>query len=102
MGHHGRAYAISDATRHHVNLFRELLDEILNKVLFVLLDLEIVLAAFDARELRRIVFAPPPRTREGAMRRCPDSRSLAFARDDREGAWHAEAYGFSCVRHARL
>ena len=39
--------AMSDTTRHHVDLFWELLDEILNAVLFVLLGLEIVLVEFD-------------------------------------------------------
>ena len=38
---------MSDTTRHHVDLFWELLDEILNAVLFVLLGLEIVLVDFD-------------------------------------------------------
>lgn len=42
-GNHGRAEAMSDTTRHHVDLFWELLDEILNAVLFVLLGLEIVM-----------------------------------------------------------
>lgn len=49
VGNQGRAYAMSDTTRHHVDLFWELLDEILNAVLFVLLGLEIVLVAFDGR-----------------------------------------------------
>ena len=47
VGHHGRRLAMSDTTRHHVDLFWELLDEILNAVLFVLLGLEIVLVDFD-------------------------------------------------------
>lgn len=51
VGNQGRAFAMSDTTRHHVDLFWELLDEILNAVLFVLLGLEIVLVAFDGRVL---------------------------------------------------
>ena len=47
VGHHGRRLAMSDVTRHHVDLFWELLDEILNAVLFVLLGLEIVLVDLD-------------------------------------------------------
>lgn len=47
VGHHGRRHAMSDTTRHHVDLFWELLDEILNAVLFVLLGLEIVMVDFD-------------------------------------------------------
>ena len=51
VGNHGRAYAMSDATRHHVDLFWELLDEIFNAVLFVLLGLEIVMVAFNGQIL---------------------------------------------------
>jgi CPA1 family monovalent cation:H+ antiporter len=51
VGNQGRAYAMSDTTRHHVDLFWELLDEILNAVLFVLLGLEIVLIVFDGQTL---------------------------------------------------
>lgn len=46
VGNQGRALAMSDTTRHHVDLFWELLDEILNAVLFVLLGLEIVVIAY--------------------------------------------------------
>ena len=51
VGNQGRAFAMSDTTRHHVDLFWELLDEILNAVLFVLLGLEIVVIAFDLQTL---------------------------------------------------
>lgn len=47
IGNHGRALAMSDQTRHHVDLFWELLDEILNAVLFVLIGLELILIAFS-------------------------------------------------------
>ena len=46
IGNHGRKLAMSDTTRRHVDLFWELLDEILNAVLFVLLGLEIVVIAY--------------------------------------------------------
>ncbi|MEO6173259.1 MAG: sodium:proton antiporter [Arenimonas sp.] len=46
IGNHGRSLAMSDTTRHHIDLFWELLDEILNAVLFVLLGLEIVVVTF--------------------------------------------------------
>jgi CPA1 family monovalent cation:H+ antiporter len=48
MGNHGRSLAMSDTTRHHVDLFWELLDDILNALLFVLLGLEIVMVSFAA------------------------------------------------------
>jgi CPA1 family monovalent cation:H+ antiporter len=48
IGNHGRSLAMSDTTRHHVDLFWELLDDILNALLFVLLGLEIVMVSFAA------------------------------------------------------
>jgi CPA1 family monovalent cation:H+ antiporter len=46
IGNQGRSLAMSDTTRHHVDLFWELLDDILNAVLFVLIGLEIVMVSF--------------------------------------------------------
>jgi CPA1 family monovalent cation:H+ antiporter len=46
VGNQGRALAMSDTTRHHVDLFWELLDEILNAVLFVLIGLEVIVIRF--------------------------------------------------------
>lgn len=43
IGNHGRATAMSDTTRAHVDMFWELLDSILNAVLFVLIGLELIL-----------------------------------------------------------
>ncbi|MDF1714615.1 MAG: sodium:proton antiporter [Akkermansiaceae bacterium] len=41
IGNHGRLMAMSDTTREHLDLFWELIDEILNAVLFLLIGLEI-------------------------------------------------------------
>ena len=46
IGNRGRALAMSDTTRHHLDLFWELLDEILNAVLFVLIGMEVILITF--------------------------------------------------------
>jgi CPA1 family monovalent cation:H+ antiporter len=46
IGNHGRALAMSDTTRNHLDLFWELLDEILNAVLFVLIGLEVIVIRF--------------------------------------------------------
>ena len=46
IGNHGRSLAMSDTTRHHVDLFWELLDEMLNAVLFVLIGMEVVAIQF--------------------------------------------------------
>ena len=46
IGNQGRVLAMSDQTRDHLDTFWELIDEILNAVLFVLLGLEIVILAY--------------------------------------------------------
>ena len=47
VGNGGRALAMSDLTRRYVDLFWELIDEILNAVLFVLIGMEVVLVTFS-------------------------------------------------------
>ncbi len=42
IGNHGRSFAMSKNTREHMDNFWELLDEILNAVLFVLIGLEVL------------------------------------------------------------
>lgn len=46
IGNHGRALAMSDTTREHLDTFWELVDEILNAVLFVLIGLEVMVLTF--------------------------------------------------------
>ena len=46
IGNQGRALAMSDTTRHHLDMFWELLDEMLNAVLFVLIGMEVVVIQF--------------------------------------------------------
>ena len=46
VGNKGRSEALSDVTRHHVDLFWELLDDILNAVLFVLVGMEVITIHF--------------------------------------------------------
>jgi CPA1 family monovalent cation:H+ antiporter len=46
VGNHGRLYGMSETTRHHVDIFWELIDEILNAVLFVLMGLEVLILTF--------------------------------------------------------
>jgi len=48
IGNHGRSMAMSDKTRHYVDLFWELIDEILNAILFVLIGLEVVMITFSS------------------------------------------------------
>lgn len=51
VGNHGRALAMSDTTRRYVDMFWELIDEILNAVLFVLIGLELLLISFPSHVL---------------------------------------------------
>jgi CPA1 family monovalent cation:H+ antiporter len=43
IGNHGRMLAMSDKTREHVDMFWELIDEILNAILFLLIGLELLI-----------------------------------------------------------
>jgi CPA1 family monovalent cation:H+ antiporter len=47
VGNGGRALAMSDTTRRYIDLFWELIDEILNAVLFVLIGMEVLLVTFS-------------------------------------------------------
>ncbi len=49
IGNQGRALAMSAETREHVDTFWELIDEVLNAVLFVLIGLEILVIPFNWR-----------------------------------------------------
>ncbi len=51
IGNHGRALAMSDTTRRNLDMFWELIDEILNATLFVLIGMEVLLIAFSVNEL---------------------------------------------------
>jgi len=47
IGNHGRRLAMSDKTREHLDNFWEMMDEILNAVLFVLIGLEVLILDFS-------------------------------------------------------
>lgn len=51
IGNQGRRMAMSARTREHLDTFWELIDEILNAVLFVLIGLEVVVFTFSGRFL---------------------------------------------------
>ena len=51
VGNGGRALAMSDTTRRYIDLFWELVDEILNAVLFVLIGMEVLLVSFSVNIL---------------------------------------------------
>jgi len=57
IGNHGRALAMSDTTRRYVDMFWELIDEILNAVLFVLIGMEVVLITLNVEIMLAAVVA---------------------------------------------
>ena len=46
IGNHGRVFAMSKSTREHLDMFWELIDEILNAVLFLLIGLEVLILVY--------------------------------------------------------
>ena len=51
IGNHGRMFGMSEQTRQHLDVFWELVDEILNAVLFVLIGLEVLILSFTREYL---------------------------------------------------
>lgn len=59
IGNHGRALAMSNKTREHLDTFWELVDELLNAVLFVLIGLEVLVLSFKGSYLLAGALAVP-------------------------------------------
>jgi monovalent cation:H+ antiporter, CPA1 family len=59
IGNHGRKLAMSSSTREHLDTFWELIDEILNAVLFVLIGLEILILTLTANYILAGLIAIP-------------------------------------------
>ncbi len=51
IGNRGRAFAMSEKTRHNLTTFWELIDDILNAVLFVLIGIELLVVTISAGSL---------------------------------------------------
>lgn len=49
VGNQGRQFAMSHTTREHLDTFWELIDSILNSVLFVLIGLEVIVLKFNVQ-----------------------------------------------------
>jgi CPA1 family monovalent cation:H+ antiporter len=58
-GNHGRKLAMSDTTRQHLDMFWELVDEVLNAVLFVLIGLELLIVNWTPKSLAAGLIAIP-------------------------------------------
>ena len=59
IGNHGRSFAMSEKTIEHIDMFWELIDEILNAILFVLLGLELLVLTFEMPHFIAGVLAIP-------------------------------------------
>lgn len=59
IGNRGRLYAMSEETRHHLDTFWELVDEVLNAVLFVWIGLEVLIIALPSELLLAGALAIP-------------------------------------------
>ena len=59
IGNHGRTLAMSEKTIEHVDMFWELVDEILNGILFVLLGFELLIVTFDLSSFKAGLIAIP-------------------------------------------
>ena len=59
IGNHGRDFAMSEKTCEHLDTFWELVDEILNAVLFVLIGLEVLVLQFTTSYLLAGLLAVP-------------------------------------------
>jgi len=59
IGNHGRRFAMSKRTREHLDTFWQLIDGILNAILFVLIGLEALLLPFEAAFAWAAVLAIP-------------------------------------------
>src|SRR5690606_32247493 len=59
IGNQARAGAMSEKTREHLDDFWELVDEVLNAVLFVLIGLELLIVPFNGRTLLAGLLAFP-------------------------------------------
>jgi len=59
IGNHGRKYAMSSRSRERVDTFWELVDEVLNAVLFVMIGLELLRLDYDARYVWAAALAIP-------------------------------------------
>ncbi len=59
IGNHGRRLAMSDRTRENLDTFWELIDGILNAVLFVLIGMEVLVLTFSGRHILAGAIAVP-------------------------------------------
>ena len=78
VGNRGARIGMSETTREHLFQFWELIDEILNSVLFLLIGLEVLILTFDP-SLGLLAAASIPLVLAGAIYRCQPANIEPFA-----------------------
>ena len=82
IGNHGRAFAMSETTRKNLDMFWELVDEILNALLFILIGIEVLVLEINVYHfLAGLVVIPLVLLGKAGERRHPlrfDGRAVVF------------------------
>ncbi|WAT18854.1 sodium:proton antiporter [Aurantiacibacter sp. MUD11] len=87
IGNHGVTYAMSDITRDYVIKFWEVVDELLNSVLFLLIGLEMIALVPGVDESLLMLAAIPVTLFARAAAVTLSTRVVPAARPKAEGAW---------------
>ncbi len=87
IGNHGVTYAMSDVTRDYVIRFWDVVDELLNSVLFLLIGLEMIVLVPGVDELGLALVAIPITLFARAAAVTVSTRVVPAARPKAQGAW---------------
>ena len=87
IGNHGVTYAMSDVTRDYVIRFWEVVDELLNSVLFLLIGLEMIVLVPGLPHLELALAAIPVVLAARAVAVTVSTRIVPAARPKAPGAW---------------
>ena len=93
IGNHGVTYAMSDVTRDYVIRFWEVVDELLNSVLFLLIGLEMIVLAGGWEHLWLALAAIPITLGARAAAVTLSTRIVPAARPKAAGAWKVLWWG---------
>jgi CPA1 family monovalent cation:H+ antiporter len=86
IGNHGVTYAMSDVTRDYVIKFWELVDELLNSVLFLLIGLELIALVPGTNEVIMAIVAIPLTLAARAVAVASSTKLIPAARLQQQGA----------------
>ena len=93
IGNHGVTYAMSDVTRDYVVKFWELVDELLNSVLFLLIGLELIALVPGIPHMLLGLLAIPITLAARAIAVSASTRIVPPARPETPGAWQVLVWG---------